>query len=67
MKTNKFKSNKEKKKDIGSKRLIGIDQPFDYQKVVAVTGPEYVENLKHDGVAFVPYEKLKKNLTCFYL
>ena len=67
MKTNEFKSNKEKKKDIDSKRLIGIDQPFDYQKVVAVTGPEYVENLQHDGVAFVPYEKLKKNLPGFYL
>jgi len=67
MKTNKFKLNKEKKKDIGSKRLIGIDQPFDYQKVVAVTGPEYVQNLHHDGVAFVPYEKLKRNIPGFYL
>jgi len=67
MKPNKLKSNTEKKKDVGSKRLIGIDQPFDYEKVVAVTGPEYVENLQHDGVALVLYEKLKKNLPGFYL
>ena len=67
MKTNESKSKKEKKKDVGSKSLIGIDQPFDYQKVVAVTGPEYVQNLQHDGVAFVLYEKLKKNLPGFYL
>jgi len=67
MKHNKFKSNTEKIKGVGSKRLIGIDQPFDYEKVVAVTGPEYVENLQHDGVALVLYEKLKKNLPGFYL
>ena len=67
MKNNEAKSKKEKKKDVGSKRLIGIDQPFDYQKVVAVTGPEYVQNLQHDGVVLVPYEKLKKNLPGFYL
>jgi len=67
MKTNESKSKKEKKKDAASKRLIGIDQPFDYQKVVAVTGPEYVQNLQHDGIALVPYEKLKKSLPGFYL
>ncbi len=67
MKTSEFKSDKEKKKDIGPKRLIGIDQPFDYQKVAAVTGPEYVQNLQHDGVALILYEKLKKNLPGFYL
>ena len=67
MKTNEHKSNKENNKDTDSKRLIGIDQPFDYQKVVAVTGPEYVQNLQHDGVASVFYEKLRKNLPGYYL
>ena len=67
MKNNASKLNKEKKKDVGSKRLIGIDQPFDYEEVVAATGPEYVRNLQHDGVAFVPYEKLKRNIPGYYL
>ncbi|RJQ55197.1 MAG: response regulator [Desulfobacteraceae bacterium] len=40
--------------------LIGIDQPFNYDEVVSVTGPEYVRNLHHEGVSFVPYEELKK-------
>jgi DNA-binding response OmpR family regulator len=44
------------------KRLIGIDQPFDYEEVSAITGPEYIRNLGHEGVAFVPYEALKKNV-----
>ncbi len=44
------------------KKLIGIDQPFDYEEVVAVTGPEYVQTLQTDGVAYVPYEELKKNM-----
>jgi len=42
------------------KKMIGIDQPFDYDEVVAVTGPEYVQNLNRDGFAFMPYEELKK-------
>ncbi len=40
--------------------MIGIDQPFDYNEVVAVTGPEYVHHLDRDGFAFLPYEELKK-------
>jgi DNA-binding response OmpR family regulator len=44
------------------KKLIGIDQPFNYEEVAAVTGPEYVEHLEKDGVAFVPYEDLKKSV-----
>jgi len=44
-----------------SKKLIGIDQPFDYEEVLSVTGPEYVRNLGTDGVAYTPYEELKKN------
>jgi CheY-like chemotaxis protein len=45
------------------KKLIGIDQPFDYEEVAAVTGPEYVQHLESDGVAFVPYEQLKENVS----
>jgi len=45
------------------KKLIGIDQPFDYEEVSAITGPEYVHNLGSEGVAFVPYEELKKNMS----
>ncbi len=40
-------------------KLIGIDQPFDYEEVVSITGPEYVQYLDRDGFAFLPYETLK--------
>jgi DNA-binding response OmpR family regulator len=40
--------------------LVGIDMPFSYQEVISVTGPEYVSHLHHEGVAFVPYEQLKR-------
>jgi DNA-binding response OmpR family regulator len=50
-----------KAKGFDAKKLIGIDQPFNYEAVVAVTGPEYVKDLQNDGVAFLPYEELKKN------
>jgi len=40
--------------------LVGIDMPFSYEEVVSVTGPEYVSHLHHEGVAFVPYEDLKR-------
>jgi DNA-binding response OmpR family regulator len=42
--------------------LIGIDQPFNYEEVVAVTGPEYVRYMQEDGFSYVPYEELKKNV-----
>jgi len=42
-------------------RRISIDQPFDYEEVVRVTGAEYVRNLHHDGIVFVPYPELKAN------
>ncbi len=42
------------------KTMIGIDQPFDYNEVLAITGPEYVHNMNRDGFAFLPYEELKK-------
>jgi len=66
MKDNVYKPNK-KNKDAGSRRFIGIDQPFDYEKVVAVTGQEYVQNLNRDGVAYVPYEELKRTIPGYYL
>jgi DNA-binding response OmpR family regulator/flavodoxin len=45
-----------------TKKLIGIDLPFDYEEVSAATGPEYVRALDGEGVAFVPYEELKQNV-----
>jgi DNA-binding response OmpR family regulator len=44
------------------KKLIGIDQPFGYQEVASITGPEYIMNLQSDGIAFVPYEELKETM-----
>jgi DNA-binding response OmpR family regulator len=49
------------KKGFDSAKLIGIDQPFSYEEVVSITGPEYVHNLHQEGVTFLPYEELKKN------
>ncbi|MBW2632789.1 MAG: sigma-54-dependent Fis family transcriptional regulator, partial [Deltaproteobacteria bacterium] len=45
-------ANAKKTPDI--KKLIGIDQPFDYEEVASVTGPEYVQSLQSEGVAYVP-------------
>jgi len=56
----KGKTKKKAARDV--KQLIGIDQPFDYEEVAAVTGPQYVQSLQNDGVAYVPYEELKKNM-----
>ncbi len=50
------------KKKSNVKKLVGIDQPFDYEEVAAVTGPEYVQSLQNEGVAYIPYEELKKNM-----
>lgn len=44
------------------KRLIGIDQPFDYEEVRSVTGPEYISYLRQDGVVVPTYEELKANV-----
>ena len=46
-------------KAFDAKRLIGIDHPFNYEEVVSITGPEYVQNLHRDGISFIPYEELK--------
>jgi DNA-binding response OmpR family regulator len=57
----KAKKGKAKKaKGFDSKKLIGIDQPFDYEEVSAITGPEYVLNLHHEDIVVTPYEELKK-------
>jgi len=59
------KAKKEGKSEKASdpKKLVGIDQPFNYEEVASVTGPEYLMNLQSDGIAFVPYEELKKKMT----
>ena len=51
-----------KRKTVDTKRLIGIDQPFDYEEVAAVSGPEYIQNLRSDGVSIPYYQDLKANL-----
>ena len=68
-KTGECPQKKAKKKKAGKgkagfdgKTFIGIDQPFNYEEVVSVTGPEYVKNLQSDGISFMPYEELKKNV-----
>jgi DNA-binding response OmpR family regulator len=50
-------------KTVDTKKLIGIDQPFDYDEVAAVSGPEYIHNLRSDGVSIPYYEDLKANVT----
>jgi len=59
----KAKKGKAAKKDKGfdAAKLIGIDQPFNYEEVVSITGPEYVHHLGQEGVTFLPYEELKQN------
>jgi glycine cleavage system H lipoate-binding protein len=63
----KNKEPKSKKKEVDTKKLIGIDQPFDYEEVAAITGPEYVQNLRRNGIAVLPYEELKRNVPGFKL
>jgi hypothetical protein len=52
-----------KEKRLSVKNLISMDQPFDYEKVVAATGPVYIRNLHHDDVTFIPYEELKRDIS----
>lgn len=56
------KKKRAKRKTVDTKKLIGIDQPFDYDEVAAVSGPEYIHNLRSDGVSIPYYEDLKANL-----
>lgn len=67
MKNNVYEFKKKKghneDKGLHAKSLIDIDQPFDYEEVAAITGPEYVRNLQRDGMSFISYEELKRNVT----
>lgn len=56
------KKKKAKAKGFDSEKLIGIDYPFNYEEVASITGPEYVLNMQHEGVSYIPYEELKKNV-----
>ena len=51
-----------KAKSFDSEKLIGIDYPFNYEEVASITGPEYVLNMQHEGISYIPYEELKKNV-----
>ncbi len=51
-----------KAKGFDSEKLIGIDYPFNYEEVASITGPEYVLNMQHEGISYIPYEELKKNV-----
>ena len=50
-------------KILSAKNLISIDQPFDYEEVVALTGSDFVQKLNYDGVICIPYEELRRNST----
>jgi ActR/RegA family two-component response regulator len=45
------------------KTLIGIDMPFNYDEVAAVTGPEYIHNLRYEGVSIPLYAELKEKIS----
>jgi DNA-binding response OmpR family regulator len=59
----KSKKSGAEQKGLDLKNLIGIDQPFSYEEVASITGPEYVRNLHSEGFAFVPYEELKQRVS----
>lgn len=59
----KKKKAAQREKAFNAKELIGIDLPFNYEEVVSITGPEYVENLNRDGMSFIPYDELKKRIS----
>jgi DNA-binding response OmpR family regulator/flavodoxin len=44
------------------RKLISIDQPYSYEEVVALTGPEFVNHLYRDETIMVPYDELKANV-----
>lgn len=50
-----------KKKGVDVKTLIGPDLTFDYEEVASAIGPRYVRYMNRDGIAVLPYEKLKRN------
>lgn len=56
-----------KNNGVNLKRHIVPDQPFDYDEVVTVTGSEYVRYLNRDGIAMLPYEEVKRNVSEMFL
>jgi len=56
------KKKKKAKKATGPdvRTLIGIDMPFDYNEVAAITGPEYIHNLQTGETGTRSYEELKE-------
>jgi DNA-binding response OmpR family regulator len=48
--------------EVDTRTLIGIDQPFNYEEVRSVTGAQYLNYLRTDGVAIPTYEELKANI-----
>ena len=59
----KAKKGKAKKsKGFDAATLISIDQPFNYEEVAAITGPDYVLNLHHEDTVVTPYEQLKQQM-----
>jgi glycine cleavage system H lipoate-binding protein len=59
----KRKKANSKNKGVDSKRCIAPDQPFDYDEVIAITGPEYALHSNRNGIAVLPYEELKRNFS----
>jgi CheY-like chemotaxis protein len=57
------KGKAQKAKGFDSKTMISIDQPFNYEEVEAITGPEYIHNLHHEATLVPPYEALKKAMS----
>ena len=50
------------KQTLDLRKLISIDQPYNYDEVVALTGPEFVNHLYRDEAIMVPYDELKANV-----
>jgi CheY-like chemotaxis protein len=48
--------------EVDTRTLIGIDQPFNYEEVRSVTGAQYLNYLRTDGVVIPTYEELKANI-----
>ena len=44
------------------RKLISIDQPYNYDEVVAAAGPEFVNHLYRDETIMVSYDELKANV-----
>ena len=42
---------------------LGPDMPFSHEEVAALTGPDFVKYLEHDGVVRIPYEELKQRVS----